>query len=260
MSAMKTGGRAIVAVVAVVLVGCAVAWGMRASELRGLRVLHTHFTCRVQAVEGRVGTKNPDKARMLVLTIGAERDSAEREDVFARDFVLCYRHRDGGEDRAMCDVIAALKEDYKDWFVGMWRYGVEPRVQVEGKRVRLALAFLVENDVEEVELWRIGTEEILKVPLGEREFSAYVCTERDRAKAERIARALGDEEGIAAWADTGLRNCSEPTVLYGVKVPKGVVDQVAEAVAREIGSQPTKRELGANYVTEYDFLVWLPDE
>jgi hypothetical protein len=248
-------------VAGVAVLVCAAALAMHAGELTNVEFLHKHFVCVVHGTTNYVGTKSPEKTRMVSITFAADRPTADKDKLFARDFVLRYKHKDGTEDRAGCDLIGLVPGDYQDFFVSGWQGGTEPRIDVEGKHVRVGLAFFIENDVTKAELWRIGTDQPLEVSLGtDRPFSVYVCTQKDKAKAKSLKRTIEDKvDNVEALADTGLANCDKPTVLYDKHVPDDVRDAVIAALEKAVGGTVTRKEIGEEMVTDFDMLLWVPD-
>ena len=238
------------------------AFALQASELQDVRVLHYHFAVRVAGSTGTVGSRDPGQARMLVVVISAARERRSADRVFARDFVLCYQHPDGREDRAGCDMISVLPEEEEDVSPGLFASGIEPSAVVEGAQVRIGLVFFVENDVRRVELWRIGTPETVIIDLGEeRPFSIFVTTPTNRAVSARVAAELNQLDGVKAYPTIGLRSggVKDVTLFRSPDVPDNVVRAVAERLEAVVGRKAEIEDMDeAGMRSDYDIVVWLP--
>lgn len=223
-----------------------------ASELDGLTVVGHYFSTKVNNGRRYLGVKDPKKMRMVILKLRAS--VAEKSSViFATDFVVAYRHRNGLEDRANCAAIAkAPQEGLKtDNFL----IGPTARLSIAQGSQYFAVLFAIEPDVEAVDLYRLGDAVPLHYKLGsERPYSVYISTRADPSVESKIC--VGVKKG--GYQITGVSH-KLSTTQSGFSVH---YKEMAETEARDIAARLTL-QLGEapklvkeDVVTPYDIVIW----
>jgi hypothetical protein len=229
-----------------------------AAILQRPRVERCLFATSVRGMSGHLRIKDPSETRFVILTLLADCPTSEAR-VHAPDFLLTYRRANGKEDRAQCAAIATTPADDPD--PGLMALGEYASVVLSKGPQRLALAFAVEKDVDDVELFIVGRAEGLKYGLGTaRPYSVYITTNLKGATdmVERV-RKQSEDAGLQVTATgNGLaENEQENTILY---------QDGLELVARELSQRlmlqcgVTARLRPIDVCTCNDILVWLGDK
>jgi len=230
-----------------------------AADLTDLRVTEMIYSTQVLTMTGHIRIDEPDSMRFLVMRLAAHKPDESEMQVFAHDFILSYQvPGDDGpqEQRAKMEAIAEAAERAGDF--GSFRHGVEPRVTVDGANVEIALAAIVENDVDEVSLFRMGTTEAITFSLPERRYSVYVTTTRGMQVAQQVAAML-DSHGYQAATSDGLADHTGILLRYGEHA-EAAAREVQELLQQQFGGQVTVEELDeTTVVCEYDMLLWVGD-
>ncbi len=124
--------------------------------------------------------------------------------------------------------------------------------------MEIALAAMVENNVDEVSLFRMGTEEAITFSLPERRYSVYVTTTRGMQVAQQVAAML-DSHGYQAATSDGLEDHTGVRLQYGEHA-ETAAREIQELLQQQFGGQVTVEELDeTTMVCEYDMLLWVGD-
>lgn len=221
--------------------------------LTDVRIVRHFYTTSVLGVPKTHATKDPGQARFLVLIVTAQAESAPTV-VFAVDFVLAYQHKDGKEDRANASGVAELDT------VGspaMFHNGQVPRVRIAGNPARFALYFLVEEDVERVELLTIGGGRAVLELGTSRPYSVYLTTNTGADAVRRVESAL-TKAGYDVRVSEGLNKDHAGVRIIHHDGTELIAHRIADTV-RGLGWQPklvTFKAEGIG-VSEVDVLVWV---
>jgi hypothetical protein len=228
------------------------------ADLRDVRVVGSHFTTAILGMPRDIAVRNPATARFLVLRL-AGRVAGGRATLFAPDFMLAYAHGDGAVDRANCVGIGDIAEDGT---VGQFRNGPVSRLALPGPEVQFALAFLIEADVERVELYLLGDPTPVRHALGAaRPYSVFLTTNREpgaRAPAEAALRAGGYAVSLSA----GLTGEASGVVVIHHPALEGVARDIAARLAARLGTEVRRQTYAGQGISlsEYDVLVWIGRE
>ncbi|MCD6362237.1 MAG: LytR C-terminal domain-containing protein [Armatimonadetes bacterium] len=250
-----------VAFVAMLLALCTVPLlAMPAAELQEMRVTRHIFTTQVLTLTGHIRAGDADKYRFVILRCEATRPTAEETRIFASDFVLAYVYPgDDGpvEQRAKIEAISVVG---KDWDFGSFIHGTEPQVTVTGTEVGIGLAAYIENSVQEIELRRAGTDEVVTVDLSDerpRPYSVYVTSIGQQGLSAKVAGALV-AAGFGAHTSSGLDNSiTGCTVKYGAGLEEQA-GRVRDIIKQELGIDARLVQMDdSSDVIEYDLVVWL---
>jgi hypothetical protein len=241
--------------VALLSLVCGQAYAASSRDLRDVRIVGSRYTTAVLGASRDKSVNDAAKARFLVLKVAATlpRGSAT---LFGPDFVLAYSHRDGSEDRADCSGIAGVSEDGS---ADTFQTGSVPRIQLSGGDVKFALFFLVEQDVERVDLYILGQTTPVPHTLGSlRSYSIFLTTNRSATALTEAEQSLRDG-GYFVETSTGLnQSAAGVTIIY---------HPGTEIVAREISQRLINRlkvdtklksfkDEGVS-ITSFDVLVWI---
>jgi hypothetical protein len=154
-----------------------------AGDLGDVTVMRHFFSTGIRGSGRYVGVKDPAKGRMLLLVVSAK-VPPEMKTFHAVDWVLVYRHSGGAADRANCDGIAIAEKQGAS--IGTFHLGDTARVQAPSGTAHFAVAFLVEPDVREVELYRIGVPTPIIYNVGsERQYSIFITTNAETDVMDR---------------------------------------------------------------------------
>ena len=226
-------------------------------EMQNLKIEGHYYTTAISSSYSTVSVKDPLKARYLVLVLSATFTKNEGK-IFGRDFSVRYFHRDGNEDRSGNDaiVISDTTQPEKVFDLGEFQTRTYSAIKPKSGKNRFALAFAVEPDVEDIELYRLGVAVPLPYHIGtDRLYSIFLSTNSDK-KALVRAKAVIQQGGY------NVLNASEDLnkEVTGITIH---YSEQAESQAREI-SQRLMTELGKTpkiekmaLVVASDIVVWL---
>lgn len=225
---------------------------IRAGELQGLRILSHHWTTRIASRERATTVNDPDAVRFLVLKLAS--NVQDKAVVFAPDFVLVYRHADGNEDRATCDAMGGAETEepgeFGDFFIGS-----VPRLERPAGPLSFGVAFIVEADVESVEVHRIGGSPLSYRIGPDRPFSVYLSTNQPPellARARRIAEAGGLQ---VTNSSSNLDAERTGTAVFYSSAAEAQARDLAARLESELGVSPDLQPL--DLIAEVDIVVWL---
>ena len=223
--------------------------------VQDLSILGHHYSTAVLGLTSNVSVKDPSTARVLILKASASA-ADRRATVFAPDFVLAYTHENGTEDRADCIGIAPIDDNGS---IGPFRTGQVPRLSLTGEKVRFALAFIVESDVEAVDLHVLGRPAPVAYRLGtSRPYSVYVTTNRAAEALSGAEQALRDG-GYYFDSSLGLKQGTSGLVIIHHPQTEAVARDISARLMLRLKVEPklkTFAQEGVN-AAEYDVLVWV---
>lgn len=224
-----------------------------AGELQGLKIISHHWTTTIASGVRTVSTTDPAKARFLVLKV-AGTVPGEKAVVFAPDWVLVYSHRDGSEDRATCDAIGEANTGNPGEFTS-FHIGTVPRLTFPHGATYFGLAFLVEPDVESVQLFPLGGTPLTYRIGSERQYSVYIATNKS-AKLLADAKEAIQQGGYQVTAATEqLSQEQAGTTIHYVEKAETPAREISQRLMTRLGLTPTLKKM--ELISEVDIVVWL---
>lgn len=226
-----------------------------AAELQDMQIISHHFTTELTSRSYRYSVKEVDEQRYVVLKMSARLPGGEGK-VFTNDFALGYFHADEKEDRAKCAGIAdAETADPGD--IGVFVLGEAAWSKISAGTTYFALAFAVESDVETINIYRLGTSDVITYRIGpERKFSVFITTNRSDSQFLRDVKQTILDGGYEVTKTSNKLNDEETgiTIQYREK---------AEAAAREMSQRlmtkfnvlPKVEKM--DLLSEVDVVIWL---
>jgi len=225
---------------------------IRGGELPELKILSHHWTSRISSEDLTTTVDHPDAARFLILKLAANLKS--KDVIFGNDFVLVYRHADGQEDRANCRIMANADTAEPGEF-GPFLIGDSPRVDDEPGPVFFGLAFVVQADVESVEVHPIGGSPLAYGIGSDRPFSVYISTNQSPELLPR-ARRLAESAGLQVVnVSSSLAPEKTGAVVFYSPASEDVARDLAARLQSELGISPDVQPM--ELISELDLVVWL---
>jgi len=223
-------------------------------DFQDLQVIGHHYTTSITTGSKRLSIKNPSDARYIVLKLaGTLRKGGGK--VFTNDFTLAYVHTDSKEDRNECDAIATAKTanigEFNQFYSGNGAF-----TTLDNGKNFFGLVFMVEKDVDKIDLYRLGITEPYSYRIGtERSYSVAIFTNVNAAilsQAEEVINTGGYQ--IVTASETLASGITGTSILY--------MDE-AESQAREISQRlmtklnviPTVKKM--DVISTNDIVVWL---
>ena len=225
---------------------------IRGGELPELKLVSHHWTSRIASEDQTTTVDHPDAARFLILKLAANLKS--KDVIFGDDFVLVYRHSDGQEGRAACHAMGnsdtAEPGDFDAFFLG-----ASPRLPAEPGPAFFGLAFVVEADVESIELHPIGGSPLAYRIGSDRPFSAYISTNQAPELLLR-ARQVAESAGLQVVnVSTSLAPEKTGAVVFYSPASEDAARDLAARLQSELGISPDVQPM--ELISELDLVVWL---
>lgn len=223
-----------------------------ASSLSDLTIARHYFTTefRGRNGDGRRAT-DPNKARFLVLRLNGTLPKQEGR-LFCNDFVLRCWHSDGREDRAQCEAIGADED----------RLGVGSNASsttVLGPAVTFDLVFMVEPDVEAVNLHRLSAREPLLYQIGtDRPTSVYITTNREPAILSPVEQVISSGGYNVVETSTRLAGDERDATIYYAERAEVHAREISQRLMTALGTVPAVKR--SDLVTTFDIVVWIGSE
>lgn len=224
-------------------------------DLRNVKVLGFHFTTSILGMPKDISVQDPSKARFLVMTLSGTVPGGGAT-LFAPDFVLVYSHTNGSEDRADCVGIGDIEDNGT---VGTLRNGPVARLQVSGESVQFALAFLVESDVERVNLYVGGQTAGLEQTLGpSRPYSVFLSTNGGASRLTDAERSLQDA-GDYVSTSVGLNEKQSGVVVIYRPDTATLAQEISQRLMLRLHAETKLETFDQEGIglSDYDVLVWL---
>jgi hypothetical protein len=228
------------------------ATAIRGGELTGLKVIGYHWTSRIASENTATTVDHPDAARFLILKLAANLKS---EDViFGDDFVLVYRHPDGSEDRAACRAMGHADTAEPGEF-GAFYLGPSPRLAADPGPVYFGLSFVIEHDVESVEVHPIGGSPIAHRIGSGRPYSVYLSTNQPEEVLPRVRR-VAEAAGLqVTGATTALDPEHKGAVVFYAPAAEDAARDLAARLQAELGTAVDVQPL--ELIADIDLVLWL---
>jgi len=231
----------------------ATAAAVSAGKLSDVAIVGHFFTTRAASGNRYLTVQDAEKARVIVLKVSA---TAPEDDttLFAPDFVLIYHRSTGREDRANCDGIATGAGDelydYQDLDLSQ-----VPTAHVKRGHIYFSLVFVVESDVDSVELHRIDSLTPLTHAIGsQRPYSVYITANTAvnmlspiRAAIARAGYQITGATDLLAKETTGV------TIHYQEKAEKAA-REIAKILAAEFRVSANIQQ--TKLVGAHDIVIW----
>ncbi|HEC28110.1 MAG TPA: hypothetical protein ENI65_00785 [Gammaproteobacteria bacterium] len=230
------------------------AMAIKAGELKNLKILSHHFATSVTSRKRRIFVKKPSKSRYLILKMSA-RVEGDDSKVFVPDFVLSYRHPNGKEDRSGCSAICRAKSSAPGER-GTCTVSKSGWIKIGRNNTYLIASFVVENDVDEVELHRLGGGEPVRYRIGsEHKYSVYIATNRSAAILPEIEAAI-DAGGYQVVRTSGKLNkkLKGITIHYGKKM-ETQAREISQRLMTQLGEIPTVKKMRLQ--SDKDIVIWI---
>lgn len=225
---------------------------IRGGELPELKVVNHHWTSRIASEDQTTTVDHPDAARFLILKLAATLKSEDL--IFGDDFVLVYRHPDGTEDRASCQAMGHADTAEPGEF-GSFFLGNSPRRAADPGPVYFGLGFVVEADVESVELHRIGGPPLAYRVGSTRPFSAYISTNQSPELLPR-ARQVAESAGLQVVnVSSSLAPEKTGAVVFFSPASEDVARDLAARLQSELGISADVQPI--ELIAEVDIILWL---
>lgn len=235
-----------------VLIPCGPADAQVSAELEDLRVIRHHFSTTVGGSRRRLSVRDASAARYLVLLMEATFPSVEGR-LYTYDFVLRYR-RDDHEDRSGCRAIGPARGGDSP-SIGNLRVGYGSFIAVDAETRHFGLACFIEDDVDEIQIFKLGSPEPLSYAIGEdRPYSVFLTTNRADSTLQRAAEAIRGG-GFQVHMSRGLNAEQEGVTIHYRDAAEPHAREVSQRLIAALDVLPTVKEM--RLVSEYDVVVWL---
>lgn len=224
------------------------------TQLKDLRVVGHQWTTRIAGIPHRtVNVINPVKSKFLILRMSATIDRAGSP-VFGPDFVLVYQHADGRQDRASAVGIAKIDMNPSP-DIRLFNLSRDGGVKLGPGASHFAVAFLVESDVETVDLYRIGMQPIVYQIGRQRPYSIAITTNSDPSLLAKV-KALAEQKGfqVTRAGETLNKSIKGVTVHYA-RNAKAAATEFSELLKSKLGLHPKLEKM--SLACEFDVCVWL---
>jgi len=223
-------------------------------NLKDIKIVGHYFTTRISNGRRTITVKNPSISRFMVLILTATLEGNGGK-MFSNDFTLKYFHGNGKEDRAKNETIALTNPDFP-YLLRNIGLGDVTWNDFDKGQINFGLVFMVEPDVREVELYRIGSPDKIAYTIGDdRSYSVYITTNNDSGELAQVRDVIVN----GGYHVTGATNLL-------VKSEKGITIHYAdkaETAAREISQRlmttlnKTPKLEKIKLIGTHDIVVWL---
>ncbi|MFQ5901562.1 MAG: LytR C-terminal domain-containing protein [Thermodesulfobacteriota bacterium] len=175
--------------------------------------------------------------------------------VFTNDFMLRYFHTDGKEDRTECRAIARAETSEIGEF-DSFVYGNGAWVRLDSGKVYFGLAFLIEKDVDTIDIHRMGVDVPLTYRIGtDRLYSVAIYTNKDSnilSEAAEIIKAGGYQ--VVTTSETLAKEETGTTILYREQA-ESQAREISQRLMTKLGIVPTVKKM--DVISDVDIVVWL---
>ena len=213
------------------------AMALSAGELKDVQVVGHHFATRVSDTRRVTRVKNPLEARYLVVKLAINMPGGSSP-VFLTDFVLQCRANTGtlGEkSRCMMGTSNALVFDESQKY--------------------MSLAFLVPNDVREVDIARTGAAPISYTVGADRPYSVYLTTNRGPGAITPIQAAIQAGGYQVTNVSEKLSKKTTGIVIHHSTKAESQAREISQRIMTEMGVLPTVKPL--KLMSDHDVVVWV---
>lgn len=226
---------------------------LSAGDLQGLQVVGHHFSTRVSDGRRVSRVKNPLENRYLIVKLALAPPSS-RSPVFLTDFVLQYVRSDGKHARSPCRELcrantATLGEKSRCMM------GTANALIFDKTQKYMTLAFLLANNVREVNIARTGAAPISYTVGVDRPYSVYLTTNQGRdaiAPAQAAIRAGGYQ--VTNVSDK-LSSKSKGIVIHHSTKAEPQAREISQRIMTEMGVVPTVKTV--KLISDHDIVVWI---
>jgi hypothetical protein len=225
---------------------------IRGGELPELKVLSHHWTSRLASDDTTSTVDHPDSARFLVLKLSANLSASDV--VFGDDFVLVYRHPDGSEDRAathaMASAATAEPGEFESFFLGK-----SPRRRADSGPVYFGLAYVVESDVETIEVHPIAGRALPYRIGADRPYSLYISTNQSADVLPGARRAAEAAVLQVVGASTSLDAEKTGATLHYAPAAEDAARELAARLHADLGLSVDLQPM--ELIADSDLVLWL---
>jgi hypothetical protein len=179
--------------------------------------------------------------------------NADDGKLFTNDFVLRYFRSDGKEARIECKAIAradspGLGESCQFYpGGGSW-------IRVYGGTVYFCLVFYMQNDVNTIDIHRIGISEPISYRIGsDRSYSVYIAS-NSNPKTLAAAEELVRNGGYYVSTTNGLDEEETGVTIYYQDKVENQAREISQRLMTKLGIIPTIRKM--ELITDFDVVVW----
>jgi len=135
--------------------------------------------------------------------------------------------------------------------------GEEPGVSLaSGGVFKLALVFIVENNVSLINLYRAGSDSVLPYNLGfSRPYSVYVATnDRDLEKLKQMEECIATS-GCKVLASTRLKGDIRGIIIHFAPKVESVAREISQRLMTKFNVMPVLQE--SQLISEFDIVIWV---
>jgi len=224
--------------------------------LQNLRVEGQFFTTCLRNHQRRVWVKDPNEARYLVMVCSATVPTDGR--LRTPDFTLRYKHSDGKEDRSRCTGISVSNtHDPKDIYdLGTYAIGDYSSIAIDKGRRIFALAFYVEADVREIQVYRLGVAEPLVHRVGAtRQYSVFVTTNGDIAQSNKARKTIEQGDYQVVRVSDGLVADQTGITIHYMEGAEAQAREISQRMMIAFGRTPKLEKM--ELASDQDIVVWI---
>lgn len=226
-----------------------------ASQLEDLKVLNHYFSTALCDGKKIIYVEDPSSGRYVIIKLAAKYNGDD-EKLYVNDFALRYFHDDGKEDRAQCKAIGSCETpdlgEY-DEFVISNEAGF---LKVERGVIYFELIFFVEDDVNKIELYRLGYEYPLTYYLGsDRLYSVYISSNIGNEALYKAKNAIEQGGYLVSSTSTSLSEDEEGITIHYQEQAESQAREISQRLMLIFGKTAKLEEM--NLITQNDVVVWL---
>ncbi len=226
-------------------------------EIKNLKVEGHFFTTAISNSNQQDSVIDGSKSRYLILVVTA---TSEKEDgiLFATDFTLRYFHGNEDEDRSRCTAMAISETTApeKMFYIDEFAMGDLSWIKLHSGLNRFALAFVIQPDVESIDLYRLGMAEPLNYRVGkERLYSVFIITNIDSktlSKAKEIVQKGGYQ---VTNASENLDKEQTGMTIHYREQSESQANEISKLLKKMYGKNPTLKEM--KLISSEDIVIWL---
>lgn len=228
------------------------ATALTAAELQDVQVIGHHFTTEISTGSKRLFLKDASKGRYIVLKLTAT--VQEDGKIFTNDFALRYFHSGGKEDRAECEAIASAETAEIGKF-GKYFTGNAAWMRLDNGQVYFGLVFFIEQDVNTIDIHRIGIVEPLTYRIGsDRLYSVYV-TSNSATEILGAAEEVIGKGGYYVNTSQGLNEEETGVTIHYRAQAESQAREISQRLMMKLEVVPTLKKMAM--ISEFDIVVWL---
>lgn len=226
---------------------------INAGDLEKIKVIGHHFTTSFNNGKRIASVKDPSFARYIVIKLSFDSPTNDVK-LFTNDFVLQYYRQNGKEDRSKCSGIcrantAMLSED-----VGC-SMGNAGWVLIEKVNQYLSLVFFIENEVNSIDIGRIGGTAVSYKIGSDRPYSVFLTTNQGPEKLVKYEKLILSGGYQVTRTSTNLNAEQKGITINFAKQAETQAREISQRIMTELKTVPTVQKM--DLVSDNDIVVWV---